>query len=64
MFSITQAQSIQCPYCGEFVDLLIDATAGNQEYVEDCQVCCQPILMDVNIDDEGVAAISAAREND
>jgi len=32
-----------CPYCGERVELLVDAGGGStQEYVEDCEVCCRP----------------------
>ncbi len=36
-----------CPYCGEPVQLLVDATAGAQQYIEDCQVCCRPMVVDV-----------------
>ena len=32
-----------CPYCGELVEMIIDAGGGDrQNYVEDCPVCCQP----------------------
>lgn len=32
-----------CPYCGEEVEILVDAGGGDdQEYVEDCEVCCRP----------------------
>ncbi len=36
-------RSVDCPYCGERLDLLIDTSAGAQSYVEDCQVCCRPM---------------------
>ena len=36
-------QDIDCPYCGEPNLLAIDASAGAQRYIEDCQVCCRPI---------------------
>lgn len=36
-----------CPYCGEPVQLLVDGSAGAQAYVEDCQVCCRPMVVDV-----------------
>ena len=36
-------QAIQCPFCGEPITILIDASAGDQDYIEDCQVCCRPI---------------------
>lgn len=42
-------QVISCPYCGEFIDLLIDKSAGSQHYVEDCQVCCRPIEIGIQI---------------
>ncbi|MEM7431117.1 MAG: CPXCG motif-containing cysteine-rich protein [Pseudomonadota bacterium] len=46
-------QSIGCPYCGECIDILVDESAGNQHYVEDCQVCCRPIEIGIHIDAYG-----------
>lgn len=34
---------IDCPYCGEVIEILIDSSDMGQEYIEDCQVCCKPI---------------------
>jgi hypothetical protein len=34
---------IVCPYCFEPIEVLLDLSAGDQDYVEDCQVCCRPI---------------------
>jgi transposase-like protein len=35
--------TVVCPYCGEESTILIDQSAGDeQQYVEDCQVCCKP----------------------
>ena len=36
-------KQVHCPYCGEPIELAIDSSAGEQAYVEDCQVCCRPI---------------------
>ena len=34
----------QCPYCGEPLDLYVDEAGGiEQQYIEDCSVCCRPI---------------------
>ena len=41
-------QSISCPYCGETITILIDTSAGDQSYVEDCQVCCRPMNVEVS----------------
>jgi hypothetical protein len=36
-------QLLQCPYCGEQIEITIDSSAGDQQYIEDCSVCCRPI---------------------
>lgn len=54
--------TVQCPWCGESFDTAVDAGAGDQQYVEDCQVCCQPILLDVAVDAGGQASLEARRE--
>lgn len=33
----------QCPYCGEEISMLLDISVIRQEYIEDCEVCCNPI---------------------
>lgn len=35
--------AIDCPYCGEFITILLDSSVKEQEYYEDCSVCCCPI---------------------
>lgn len=32
-----------CPYCWETISILIDVSIINQIYIEDCEVCCNPI---------------------
>lgn len=56
---------VVCPYCGESNEIGIDAGGGNQQdYVEDCQVCCRPWRVTVSFDEEGNAEISAAPLDD
>lgn len=43
-------QGYQCPYCGERVEAMLDLSAGAQQYIEDCPVCCRPILFDLQTD--------------
>ena len=40
-------KSVSCPYCGERIEVLLDASVPHQNYIEDCQVCCSPIIFDV-----------------
>ena len=40
---MTQLETVHCPYCGEAFETTVDTSAGDQEYIEDCYVCCRPI---------------------
>lgn len=42
-----------CAYCGEPNTTFVDISAGfSQSYVEDCQICCQPNILYIEIDEE------------
>lgn len=48
------AANVTCPYCGEIVSVRLDPGSGiEQEYVEDCEVCCRPWLVKVNYQSDG-----------
>ena len=47
---------ITCPYCYSSNATQIDISGGDQDYYEDCQVCCAPMAVGVHIDDEGEVA--------
>ena len=56
---------VQCPYCAEEVEISIDPGGGTfQEYVEDCQVCCQPWRVNVAYQEDGRADVSASALDD
>jgi hypothetical protein len=51
---------IACPYCGEQIDLALDPGGGDeQQYVEDCAVCCRPLDIHVTYTNEGAAVVTA-----
>lgn len=56
--------TIQCPYCWEQLEIFVDPSVRDQEYVEDCQVCCQPILIHAWFDADEQLHLTAAAEND
>lgn len=62
--SLEESVEIVCPYCGEPVLLVIDCSAGSQEYIEDCQVCCQPITLSITIAEDGVPQVEARRDDE
>jgi hypothetical protein len=50
---------VTCPYCGAPVEMTLDPGSGDdQEYVEDCEVCCQPWRVSVTYDRSGQARVS------
>lgn len=48
---------IRCPFCGESLCILLDLSAGSQSYVEDCQVCCQPMLVSFEFDGSSLGEV-------
>jgi len=61
---LLDTQIIQCPYCWEEFDLVVDPSQPHQEYIEDCFVCCRPIHLIVEIDELGEARIQALSEDE
>ncbi len=55
-------KEISCPYCGEFFSVLVDCSVEQQVYVEDCYVCCRPILLSVYVGDD--VTIGVRQENE
>lgn len=44
---------VDCPYCGEQFETIVDISGGDQRYIEDCPVCCRPIEFQVRVDARG-----------
>jgi hypothetical protein len=59
-----QAVELQCPYCGEPFHTLIDLSAGSSAYIEDCQVCCQPVELELQVDADGALERLSAMRGD
>lgn len=54
-------KEIGCAFCGEGQTLLLDLSAGDQNYIEDCQVCCQPMQIVFATDGEHVVRLDVER---
>jgi hypothetical protein len=59
-----ESYETECPWCGAALSLAIDCTGGSQQYVEDCAVCCQPILVTVRIIGVGPEPFTVQCERD
>jgi hypothetical protein len=55
---------VSCPYCGEPIELLVDESERGQQYIEDCEVCCRPILISVSADSSGEALLTLSRDDE
>jgi hypothetical protein len=57
--------TVSCPYCAEQVEITLDPGGGaNQQYIEDCQVCCRPWLVSVSYDEDGTAHVFVDASDD
>lgn len=59
----TETLLVDCPYCGEMIDIIIDLSVEIQEYTEDCSVCCRPMIVTVHASQEGTS-VSVRSENE
>lgn len=56
--------SIQCPYCGEAIEVMVDCSIPRQEYIEDCEVCCNPMVLSVNAAESDSPQVQARQEDE
>lgn len=53
---------LQCPWCGEPYGSMLDLTDASRSYIEDCQICCQPIEVRLEVSERGVLeSVSTSR---
>jgi len=58
--SADDTADVICPYCSESVTIMVDAGGGaHQQYVEDCEVCCNPWQVTLRFVD-GAASVEIA----
>ena len=61
---LLQTVGIECPYCAESIEIVVDASIEQQRYVEDCPVCCRPIHLAINVSGSGAIQVQAVNEDD
>jgi hypothetical protein len=55
---------VRCPYCGEINEISLDPGSGSeQEYAEDCQVCCRAWRVTVHYAPDGEAEVTVESED-
>ncbi len=55
--------NVQCPCCWQTFEVVIDCSVEQQEYVEDCYVCCRPLILTVTVVDGVIQSVDVESEN-
>ena len=50
-----------CPYCWKEISFMIDLTEQYQSYIEDCEVCCNPISIRFEVVDGRISSFEAEK---
>ena len=57
--------TVVCPHCNESVEITLDPSGGDQqEYVEDCEICCNPWSVTVHFGADGKAEVEVVALDD
>ncbi|NMP32443.1 CPXCG motif-containing cysteine-rich protein [Thalassotalea sp. M1531] len=51
MLESLEEKRIECPHCGHHLHIVLDPTAGDQNYYDECPACCCDIHLDMHIDE-------------
>lgn len=51
-----------CPYCWQEISMLLDLSVEAQTYIEDCEVCCRPIQVHYEAQDEALGSFDASQD--
>ncbi len=57
--SLTVEHSFTCPYCGEEISMVLDLSVSGDAYIEDCEVCCNPIEIRYTVEDDTLGDFEA-----
>jgi Cysteine-rich CPXCG len=49
--NLIEGHDASCPHCGETINLTLDLSIPEQSYIEDCPVCCNPMIVSYSSSD-------------
>ncbi|NTV01649.1 MAG: CPXCG motif-containing cysteine-rich protein [Chlorobiaceae bacterium] len=58
-----QTVVVVCPYCAQSFEILVDCSIGDQELIEDCEVCNRPVTMAITVSDDGSVSAETRSED-
>ncbi len=57
-----ETHNIQCPFCGENIEVQVEDLPEVQSYIEDCSVCCRPIQIEAMTGENGIELVVTRSE--
>ncbi len=48
-----------CPHCFQEISMLVDLSVSRQSYIEDCEVCCNPLQISLEIEEGEIVYFEA-----
>jgi transcription elongation factor Elf1 len=48
-----------CPFCGAEISMVLDLSVQRHTYVEDCEVCCNPLEISYTVEDDAIVDFEA-----
>lgn len=62
---VSEDLEFNCPYCMAVNSLQVDKTGGqSQVFITDCETCCRPMEIEIDIDSDGYVSFVAKREGE
>ena len=61
LVALSSFTKIRCPHCFERNEISVETIYGSQRYLQDCQVCCQSIMLDVEVANGELVKVTAER---
>ncbi|ACF11199.1 conserved hypothetical protein [Chlorobaculum parvum NCIB 8327] len=58
-----QSVTVQCPYCGQSFEVLVECSVEHQEYIEDCEICCRPVSLVIDVAEDGTVTAMTQGED-
>ena len=56
------SETIQCPYCGQAFDLVIDTSVDSQSFTTDCEICCRPFVVNAECEPGEILSLDVRSE--
>ncbi|PWU12384.1 MAG: CPXCG motif-containing cysteine-rich protein [Verrucomicrobia bacterium] len=56
------SESVQCPYCGQRSEVVVDTSVGSQQFTTDCEVCCRPFEVFVECEPGRILSLDVQEE--